>query len=159
MKRLSIGWEADMLYSIKGKPQGVNVIIPVLKPITIRAYQFDLAFMAWSSGGIFNSSGWAEVLFAASVYGEPPITEFGAAQLKDFSPTAQNLHGGGGGTGGLCQAILKGFLGDGMPAVNKSIVMTNLDIPVSAGQSLFMMAQQAGAGPLDFEVQANVFYV
>jgi hypothetical protein len=161
MKVAQFGWEADMLLALPHKPQGVQVITPVLNPITVRGYQFDIGFMAWQGGGgVFDTGGgWTEVLFSAWFDGPVPPNDFGVTTLKDLSPTAQNLHGGGPVTSNaLCFSILKGFVGGGQNAVDKSLINMGLDLTIPAGSSLWMTAIQAGTGPLDFEVQGCLFY-
>jgi hypothetical protein len=156
MKVASFGWEADQL---KDKP--VTVSIPILSPITIRGYQFDIGMMAWGDPNVFKGQlpGWSEVLFSAYFSGLAGDNGFGPATFTT-ADTNQNLHGNNVDHMNICRAILKTYVSTPAigNAVNKDITMSGLDIYVRIGSTFSMTAALAGFGPMDFEVQGVLFY-
>jgi hypothetical protein len=150
MKTAYFGWEADQIHGTS-----VAVSYPIGVGITILGYQFDLGMMAWKRAIPFTDQ-WFEVLFSTGF--TPQINhDFGAPIFTDHSGTAQNLHGGAMYDGNFCAAILKGFCGS-QDTVNKSLVVTNLNLVVPANTTLYFNADHAGYGPVDFEAQGCIFY-
>jgi hypothetical protein len=163
MKVVTFGWEADMIYQ-----HGVVVNYPVLSAIRVKAYQFNVAQMAWKES-VFGDK-WSEVLFGAGFSGLPAQTEFGQGDMIDTTGGTfniktgnvdngkQNLHGGVNLVSfDICSSILKMFISR-QDSVNNILTLSGLDLFVPTGSIFQMTANHAGAGPIDFECQGNLFY-
>jgi hypothetical protein len=151
------GWECDDINN-----DNVGITVPILNPITLRGYQFSLSVMAIIKPGFLNPGEYTEVLFVAQFL-FPQRQDFGATSfIQSNKGLHHSLHGGigTGGTGAICQAILKSYVARDPigNAVNETITANNLDIKVSAGTTLKMFASHAGEGPVDFECQGTLFY-
>ena len=153
MKIASFGWESDKINN-----HTVTITYPIIKPITIIGYQFDMGLMSWDAGqSMFQGGGWTEVLFSATINTLPAPTEFGTPVFTDATGTKQNLHGNAMNGVNFSSAIVKGFVSN-IDTVNKDIRMMGLNLPVAANSELIFNAGHAGYGPVDFEVQGVIFY-
>jgi hypothetical protein len=151
MKIAYFGWEADSLQN-----SAVQFTVPLLTPITLLGYQFDLSMGSIATPGWFGTAPFGMVLFQASWGNSGQAnSDFGPVVYTQVRGTnAPTLHGNPTlGSQVFAEAILKT---NPPNAVNKSLIVTGLSIAIPAG-AIAMRADHSGFAQ-DFECQGVLFY-
>lgn len=158
MKTLHFGWEVDNIDN-----NSAQLAAPIVKPVTIRAAQFDCSYMVLgrpygvSLFGIKfgNPPNFAEVLVSLGIF--PQVTaadEFGTAVFSG----APTVHGETG-AGHIACVILKTWVGRSAiaSATARNVYVSGLNISAGPGQVL-----QANLSHVGFvgniEMQGVLFY-
>jgi hypothetical protein len=150
------GFEANALNN-----STVTVAYVTNRAMTLTGYNFSISMApAGTPPGIFSNASMAEVLFYVTIDGVPPVNDFQAGVIKDFSGK-QALHGGNSTpqNAQIAQAIIKAEIGNGGPnTVNVPVALSGFNLPIPAGAKITIWAGHAGWGPIDFEVQGGFTY-
>lgn len=157
MKTAAFGFEA----SLNGNAAVCSNAI--MRPLTIRAIQFDVSLMRNDVGLLHSPYKFTELLARAHIFRSLPIYNHDAAMFPHYTGNpdfaAPVTHGAPSNGGGIVEETLVSVIlkSEVSGADSRSVCLSSLDVPVSAGSYFILYMGHAGVAA-DAEMQGVLYY-